>query len=58
MIDMSQWNSVGDADTPFIFFLEYDVWGFLVDADTEPFEFVLDDPLFCQGFIDVQDNEY
>ena len=57
MADMGQRDGVCDADATFVFLLEDDVGRVLVDSDTEALEFVLDDFLVSEGFIDVEDNE-
>lgn len=57
MAYMGQRNGIGDADATFVFLLEDNVWRVLVNADTEAFEFVLNDSFVSEGFVDVKDNE-
>ena len=57
MADMGERDGVCDANTTFVFLLEDNVWRILVDADTEAFEFVLDDSFVSERFVDVEDNK-
>ena len=57
MANMGQRDGICNADAPFVFLLEDNVWRILVDADTEAFEFVLDDSFVSEGLVDVEDNE-
>lgn len=57
MIDMTQWNRVGDTDATFVFFLENNIRRLLINADTEPFELVLDDSFLGKRLVDVQNDK-
>lgn len=57
MANMGQRNGIGNADATFVFLLEDNVWRVLVNADTEAFEFVLNNSFVSEGFVDVEDDE-
>lgn len=57
MANMGQWDGVCDADAAFVFLFEDNVWRILVYANTEAFEFILDDSFVRKRFVDVEDNE-
>lgn len=57
MIDMAQWNGIGDTDAPFILLLKNDIRRLLINADPESLELVFDDSFLRERFIDVQDDE-
>lgn len=48
---------MGDADTALLLFLEVDIRRFLINADTESFEFCFDDPLVCERLVHVENDE-
>lgn len=58
MINMRQWDSVGNAEAAFVFLSEDNVRWFLVDSNAEAFQFSLNDSLVRQWLVDVQDDEY
>lgn len=56
-IHIRQWDSIGDGDPSLVFLLNCDVRRFLVESDTEPFQFLFDDLFIAEGFEDVENNK-
>ena len=54
---VGQWHGVGNGNASFIFLLEHYIGWPFVDPNTEALKLGLDDPLFCEGFVHVQNNE-
>ena len=57
MVDMAQWNGIGDTNATFILLLKNDIRRLLINADPESLELVFDDSFLRERFIDVQDDE-
>ncbi|KAH3681092.1 hypothetical protein WICPIJ_007952 [Wickerhamomyces pijperi] len=57
LVDVCQWDGVCDGQTTFLLLLDHDVWRGFVDSDPEPVQFLLDDLLVGQRFVDVQHDE-
>lgn len=57
VVNVRQGNSVGNVEAALVLLLEGDVGRRLVDADTESFQFGLDDALVRQRLVDVEDDE-
>lgn len=48
---------MSNADTALVLLLEVNVRGLFVNADSETFEFLLDDSFVCQRFIHIEHDE-
>jgi hypothetical protein len=57
MVDVGQRDSACDVEAPFVLLLEDDIGRLLVDANAEPFQFLLDDSFIREWLVDVKDDE-
>lgn len=57
LTDMGQRRCARDIEAAFVFLLDGNVGGCLVDPDAESLEFSFNDPLVCERLVDVENNK-
>src|SRR6266536_280276 len=57
MIDVRERDRIRDADSSLILLLEHNIWWLLIDSNSEPFQFRLNDLLVSKGLIDIKNNK-